>query len=380
MDLVVVDQFTLPISWYVDPRMLELEQELIFGRTWIWVGRVDQVATPGAYFTSEIADEPIVVVRGTDGILRAFSNVCRHRAGPVAQGNGILKRFQCAYHGWTYGLDGSLLGTPYFKGVEGFVREANCLPQFQVATWGPLVFVNLDPHAPSLEDTLGDLPKRFSRYQLEDLAFHSRLVLEAACNWKLQADNSRECYHCATVHPSFRIAYRLEDVREETSNLWSLMYVPERCDVSAQDTDLEIPNTNTKIVDFYRQSHGGELTDEEKNGNYYVFMFPELVLGFQPDHVWARRLIPRGVDRVTIVRDYFIEKSLGPVAKAAFEKNAEFRLQVIKEDLAILEEVQRNLHTRYFGRGPYSSKEQCVQHFHSLLRRFLDPKLSEHRS
>ncbi len=134
---------TLPSEWYTDPSILEQEKAKVFSRAWNLVGRIDQVAEPGDYFTATIADEPVIVARGADEKLRAFSNVCRHRAGPVASGEGKRKVFQCGYHGWTYTLDGRLLGTPEFDGVECFSKEENCLPEFAVDTWGALVFVNL---------------------------------------------------------------------------------------------------------------------------------------------------------------------------------------------------------------------------------------------
>lgn len=102
---------TPPSSWYLDPEMLVREKEKIFGKTWQLVGHTDQVREPGDYFTCTVSEEPLVVARGADGVVRAFSNVCRHRAGPVARGGGSRKSLQCAYHGWTYGMDGALLRT-----------------------------------------------------------------------------------------------------------------------------------------------------------------------------------------------------------------------------------------------------------------------------
>src|SRR6185503_20280947 len=116
---------TLPSRYYYHPEILELEKRTVFGSTWQLVGRAEQVARPGDYFTASIADEPIVVARGRDERLRVFSNVCRHRAGPVATGIGHCNTFQCGYHGWSYSLDGRLLGTPEFDGVECFSKEAN---------------------------------------------------------------------------------------------------------------------------------------------------------------------------------------------------------------------------------------------------------------
>src|SRR5204862_6169528 len=111
---------TLPSSWYVDPQRLEVERERVFGRSWQLVGHTEQARLPGDYFTCQVAGEPLVVTRAEDGALHAFSNVCRHRAGPVARGSGHRKSLMCGYHGWGYGLDGRLLTTPEWDGVKGF--------------------------------------------------------------------------------------------------------------------------------------------------------------------------------------------------------------------------------------------------------------------
>src|SRR5262249_36920827 len=135
---------TIPNSWYLDLEIYELERRSIFAGTWQAIGRVDQVAEAGCYFTAQLAGEPVLVVRDEQGVLRAFYNVCRHRAARVApDAEGRATRFRCRYHGWTYDLSGRLRGTPEFDGVADFCREDNALPQIAVAVWGTVVWVNL---------------------------------------------------------------------------------------------------------------------------------------------------------------------------------------------------------------------------------------------
>src|SRR2546428_178208 len=126
---------TIPSRWYLDPSMLALEQERVFGGTWQLVGRVEQLRKAGDFFTCSVVDEPLVVTRATDGTLHAFYNVCRHRAGPVANGAGNRKALQCSYHGWTYGLDGRLLTTPEFEGVRCFQKTQRGLVPVRVDAW-----------------------------------------------------------------------------------------------------------------------------------------------------------------------------------------------------------------------------------------------------
>src|SRR4051812_6481705 len=148
---------TLPARLYIDPVYLELERERIFAHGWQLVGRQEQVAEPGAFFTATVGNDSIVVLRDGD-TLRGFYNVCLHRAGPVAEGCGRRQTLQCRYHGWTYSLDGSLLRAPEMEGVERFTPDDMQLRPISVTAWGPLIFANLDGKAPALGEMLGTIP------------------------------------------------------------------------------------------------------------------------------------------------------------------------------------------------------------------------------
>src|SRR5262245_23714109 len=150
---------TIPARLYNDPVYLELERERIFAHTWQLVGRTEQLSSTGSFITAEIGNDAIVIVRDGDA-LRGFYNICLHRAGPVAQGCGKRQTLQCRYHGWTYTLTGELLRAPEMEGVENFRREEMRLLPIQVATWGPLVFANLDGKAPPLAEVFEDIPQR----------------------------------------------------------------------------------------------------------------------------------------------------------------------------------------------------------------------------
>jgi choline monooxygenase len=157
---------TLPAFAYTDAAILAAERTSIFRRTWQPIGRVADVRAAGTFFTAAIDDAPIVVTRDGSGILRAFHNVCRHRAGPVAVGNGARKSLTCKYHGWTYALDGKLVTTPELGEVKNFEKACHGLRPVQVATFGPIVFANLDPDAEPLRRgrrELGTLRAREAR-------------------------------------------------------------------------------------------------------------------------------------------------------------------------------------------------------------------------
>lgn len=135
VDADVARAWTLPSSLYADATTYAIEKEKIFARTWQVVGHHDQVAKPGDYFTTELMGEPLLVARGGDGRLRGFYNVCRHRAGPPAEGCGSRKLFRCGYHGWTYDLDGALISATEIEGVEGFRTEDFALAAVRVEEW-----------------------------------------------------------------------------------------------------------------------------------------------------------------------------------------------------------------------------------------------------
>src|SRR5579863_1678383 len=193
---------TIPAPWYLDERIQQLEHQRVFASNWIAVGRRDQVQTGGQFFTVELAGEPLVVVRGADGALRAFYNVCRHHAAAVAtEPCGTAQHLRCPYHGWTYGLDGSLKGAPEFAGVCNFDRAANGLVPVRVAEWEQFVFVSLSPSAPSLETFLGDLPARVAPLGLGNIRFFERRSYTLACNWKVYVDNYLDGgYHVPHLH------------------------------------------------------------------------------------------------------------------------------------------------------------------------------------
>src|SRR6201996_3642387 len=178
--------WTIPADWYINPGVASLERTRVFGNNWIAIGRLDQVAGAGQFFTFDLAGEPLLVVRGADGVLRGFYNVCRHHAAAVATAPcGVAQQLRCPYHGWTYGLDGSLKGAPEFAGVCNFDRGTNGLVAVRLETWEQFIFVALDPGGATLMTFLGALPARVASLGLADLHFFARKTYTLACNWKV---------------------------------------------------------------------------------------------------------------------------------------------------------------------------------------------------
>jgi phenylpropionate dioxygenase-like ring-hydroxylating dioxygenase large terminal subunit len=196
--------YTLPAHWYSDPDIHALERELVFSRYWQFAGPVEWLDQDGAYFSTRAGHIPVVVVRDGDEI-RAFVNVCRHRAHIVAKDRGCKKTLQCPYHAWTYGLDGTLRNAPRAQMEGDFHPEELGLLPVAVDTWGPLVFVNPDVDAAPLLDALGPLPGHIAASGIDLTALRLRRVEPTISefNWKTAIENTLECYHCQVAHPGF---------------------------------------------------------------------------------------------------------------------------------------------------------------------------------
>ena len=191
-------RYSLAPAFYTRTDWLIYEIEHLLRREWSCLGRVDVLAKPGDYFTTEVLGEPLLIVRGEDKLVRVLSNVCRHRNMQLAEGQGHLTSFACPYHAWRYGLDGRLLNTPF---IDNFDRSSNSLPEFRSEIWQGFLFVNLDNNAKPLAPRLHGLDDILTNYHTDDL--HSVFSAEEVwdTNWKCLVENFMEGYHLSRVHP-----------------------------------------------------------------------------------------------------------------------------------------------------------------------------------
>jgi choline monooxygenase len=330
---------TLSSRYYFDPAVLEEENRRVFGRSWQLAGGAEQVREPGQYFTTTIADEPLVVIRGADSELRALSNVCRHRAGPIASGEGKRPVLQCGYHGWTYSLDGRLLKTPEFEGVEDFDRAACTLPRFRAEVWNELVFVCLDADALSLAELLGDLVPMMARRDYRGFRLAARKEWTLDCNWKVYVDNYLEGYHIPIVHPGLFREIDYPNYRTETRRNFSIQFAP-----------LKRPD---RIA-----AGAGEEVD-------YFWLFPNLMLNVYPDNFSTNLVVPAGPNRTVTIFEWFFRDP--DSVRESVDRTIAFSDEIQLEDIGICEAVQRGLKSRTYDRGRYSpQRENGVHHFHRL--------------
>ena len=317
---------TIPAPWYVDPRMLDLELKTVFARSWQVVGRAEQVARPGQYITDEIAGEPIVVVRGNDGGLRAFFNVCRHHAAAVmTEPSGKAQHLRCPYHGWTYSLEGELKGTPEFGEVLNFDRGSMGLVPVEVVVWESWVLVKLDPSG---------LP--FESFPLDVAEFHwfERRHYHMDCNWKVFVDNYLDGgYHVPHLHASL-------------------------------DAVLDYPNYTIENGERHCLQSSPMRTGDRA---LYYWVYPNFMINVYKESMDTNLVVPRGIDKSEVIFDFYFTD----IAKEARSRNlasiaASERIQ--DEDTAICKSVQRGLASRAYTAGRLSVRRETGEHlFHRLL-------------
>jgi choline monooxygenase len=356
---------TLASRFYTDPSILEIEKERIFRRTWQLVGTLEHacgevnglkrtIADRETFFTAEVAGEPIVVVRDKEGTLRAFSNVCRHRAGPIALGSGCKNVLRCAYHGWTYTLDGRLIGTPDVEGVEFFDRSTMGMVPLRLETWKHFIFVNFDCGAEPLSSYLGDIPEQARGFQFAGLQFAERRDYVIHCNWKVYVDNYLEGYHIPIAHPGLMREIDYSQYRTDTFRYHSQQFAPIRA-MKAEDS-----------VD--RAYAPGNGTQEA----LYFWIFPNLMLNIYPDNVSTNLIVPLSQDKTLTIFEWFFHDIASAKVQERMKKAIAFSDEVQQEDIGLCESVQRGLQSALYDRGRYSVKrENGVHHFHMLLGEFL---------
>jgi choline monooxygenase len=356
---------TLASKFYTDPAILNIEKARIFLRTWQLVGTLGQtcgeengvnrtISDPETFFTADVAGEPIVVVRDKQGALRAFSNVCRHRAGPIALGSGCKNVLRCSYHGWTYALDGRLIGTPDVEGVEFFDRGAMGMFPLRLETWEQFIFVNFDQEAAPLSAYLGAIPEQARGFRFEGLQLAERRDYVIECNWKVYVDNYLEGYHIPIAHPGLMREIDYAQYHTDTYRYYSQQFAPIRA--------MQPENTGERLY-----TPGAGLQEA-----MYLWIFPNLMLNIYPDNIQTNLIVPLSQDKTLAIFEWFFHKVTSEKSKERVKRAITFSDEVQQEDIGLCENVQRGLRSFTYDRGRYSVKrENGVHHFHMLLGEFL---------
>lgn len=360
---------TIPAPWYTDKRIYELELQSVFARSWQFAGRVDQLQAPGEYVTTEIAREPIVVVRGSDKELRGFFNVCRHHAAAVmTEPAGTANQLRCPYHGWTYSLEGLLKGTPDFSGVCNFDRSENSLLPVETSVWEKWVFVKVEDETPKdqsrandthskLHDFLGaDLTAQIKNLNVDQLQWMERRHYIFDCNWKVFVDNYLDGgYHVPYLHKGLDSVLDYSKYTIENGEHFCLQSSP--------------------MVREGAEAETGAVRKGDRA--LYYWIYPNLMINWYDGAMDTNLVVPLAVDRTEVIFDFYFPE----VSESATEHNRasiEVGQRIQDEDEAICKSVQNGLSSRAYKAGRLSVRREAGEHlFHRLLYADLNRSVDE---
>ena len=353
-DLLPGRSLSLLAEAYTDARWFDWDRRQILSRSWQWVCHVEKLRTPGAFVTAEIAGRPIALVRGKDGKLRAFYNVCKHRAHELLSGEGETTRIMCPYHAWVYGLDGQLIRAPHTENLEGFEPGGICLDEVKVEEFCGFIYVNLDPDAASLSEQSGDLETEIRHWapDIDQLTFGHRLTYDIKSNWKNVVDNFLECYHCPTAHKDFCDLVNMDTYKVTTHGIYS-SHMADAGQSANSAYDVSNATVRTHAV---------------------WWLWPTTCLMRYPGRssMIVLNIVPAGPERTLETYDFYLET---PEPNAQEQDAIRYLDEVLQvEDITLVESVQRGMATPAFTQGrivndPDGSgkSEHAVHHFHGLV-------------
>jgi choline monooxygenase len=354
---------------YTDPALLDAEQELIFERTWQLAGHVSALPRTGSYVTARAGTQPVLVVRDEHGELRAYRNVCRHRGSRLLSGSGQCKAaIRCRYHGWTYRLDGSLIGVPEGLAFEGLDKSALGLLPARVEVMCGLVFVNLDPGATPLAELVGDLPQRLARYRIDSLEpFAESGGSRQPANWKVVADNYLEGYHIPIAHPGLMrmLDYKRYDVEVAEHYVWF-------------ESPLRDKPSSNRLERLYARmvTPMPGLGPDDRRVWRYAFIYPNTTIDLYPDQVNTWQMLPDGVAATADTWGSYRPPGADPRTRLVQWANQRLNTLVLDEDIDLVDNVQQGLQTRGYRCGPLGAREAAVSWFADRVRADLAPALA----
>jgi choline monooxygenase len=348
-DTPLTQASTIPAAWYTDPRVLELEYRTVFRRSWQVAGRVDELAAPGDYITCELpGGEPVVVVHGADHVVRAFFNVCRHHAAAVVTApQGCAQQFRCPYHGWTYGLDGALKGTPDFAEVCDFDRSSHGLVPIPCEVAEKWVFVSPEPDGVTLNEFLGTaLTADLAARGFATLHWQERQHFAVDCNWKVFVDNYLDGgYHVPHVHRGLDSVLSSREYTIETGERFCLQWSP--------------------MVTEGAEARTGAVRQGDRA--FYYWLYPSFMINCYGRTMDTNLVIPRGVDKTEVIFDFYF----ADVSEQAREQNRAsiaVSQEIQGEDVGVCASVQRGHRSRAYDTGRLSVRREAGEHlFHRLL-------------
>ncbi len=350
---------------YWDPSIYEIELDRCFYRNWLCVGREEQLSKPGDFRTRAVGREQILLVRDTDGTLRGFYNLCRHRGSRVvvpAEGTGA-RSFICPYHAWSYGLDGRLVGAPHMDGQPGFERAESGLHPIRVATWGGFVWANLEPGGETLAAALAPFFGRFDRLPLADLRLGGRREYEVEANWKILVENFSECYHCAPVHPA------LNRLTPYLSGANDARFLGPSGPGRFAGGYMEFAGDFQSMTrtGYTRRPRIPGTTAEDRRRVYYYVVFPNLFFSLHPDYLMVHRCWPTSPTHSRIENEFYFPPQA--MDDPTFDPTDAIDLwdEINRQDWEVCALAQQGMRSRAWSGGRYSDKEPLVRDFDAFV-------------
>ena len=352
---------SLAARYYTDPAVFEAETAGLLARTWQFAGHASQLAEPGDYLTFEIAGESLFAIRGQDGQIRTFFNVCQHRAHQLLSGAGRTRVVVCPYHAWTYELTGQLRSGPNITSVEGFDRASICLTEVKTEVFLGFVFVNLDPDAQPMDTWFPGARNELEAFvpNWAELAPLEWVEIPETCNWKVSVENYSECYHCSLNHPTFATG----------------VIKPETYDIQPQGFCLR-HTTECNALDQMTYDIESGFPNNDKYSSWFLWpMFSFQVYPGNLLNTYHWRAID--ADHVVVWRGWY---SVGGAENPTVRQMAvQDRETTVEEDIHLVESVQRGLRSRGYRPGPLVvdpasgvNSEHSVMHLQRWMREAID--------
>ncbi len=349
---------SLPQAYYISEELYREELDLVWRRQWLPAGHVSQIPEPGDYFTFEVAEESLILIRGDDGEVRALYNVCRHRGFRMCDPtkSAHTKRILCPYHAWQYDRGGELLHAPKHGDGEAFAYADFGLHEAAVEVWQGFIFIHLsDQPLPSIREALKDADESMSTLQPERMKIARTISYECNANWKLLVENELECYHCASSHPELCQTLSLADMHAHHHE-WGpdrpywYSWMPLRDGAKSLTVDGEF--VCSKLFGDY--SEGRELAEGFASG---IMTQPTCTFGmFYADYGITGKLLPTGVDSVTLLCDWFVHEDAVEGVDYDPDRLVELWDIVNRQDIELANRQQLGIRSRKYEPGPDSKK------------------------
>ncbi|TDI63846.1 MAG: aromatic ring-hydroxylating dioxygenase subunit alpha [Alphaproteobacteria bacterium] len=361
--LPIEDAETLPPECYTDSAFYEFEKEALFSHEWLCAGRESWAAEPGDYFTTSIIGEPIIVVRDRDGVLRAMSAVCQHRAMLVAEGSGNTRGFVCPYHHWTYALDGKLVSAPAMDKTCNFDKSEFNLPEFKVEVWLGFIFIHFDTDAPPLSPRLEAVAEAIAPYDLANTEGpRPEPGTRFEWNWKVMFENNNDGYHANRLHQG-----PLHDF--VPSRLASFPELPEGTAGYLRFNGTTHPDASFNATQKALFPLFPNLTEERRNQMLFTNIPPTLSLILSCDMVIY--LIVRADGPETFTMDTGVLFAPGAMADPAFGHRLDMTMstamEIMAQDQHVDGLIQVGLRSRFAKRGRYSWQEGAQRQLNGWL-------------